>query len=161
MKNTALKITRGALITACYVVITLLTASLAYKDIQFRIAEILMLLCFYKKDYCIPLILGCAIANFFSPMALMDIFFGTFATALAAFGMWKSKNIYIAAVFPVIFNAVIIGAELKIALKLPLFMSMLTVGLGELAVMAAGVILFKLILEKRNIFKKIFQPEKI
>lgn len=160
MKNTTLKITRGAIIAACYVVITLLTASFAFKEIQFRIAEILMFLCFYKKEYCVPLIIGCAIANLFSPMVLLDLFFGTFATALSAICMWKSKNIYVAAVFPVIFNAIIVAIELKIALKFPLFMSMLTVGIGELTVMILGVFLFKVVLEKRNIFKKLFEPEK-
>ncbi len=161
MKKPTLKLTRGALIAACYVVVTLLTASFAYKDIQFRIAEMLMLLCFYKKDYILPLALGCAIANLFSPMVLTDIFFGTFATFLAAICMWKCKNIYIAASFPVIFNAVIVGAELRIMFDMPFLISALSVGAGELAVMAVGVILFKTVLEKRDIFRKIFEPEKI
>ncbi|MBR4949501.1 MAG: QueT transporter family protein [Clostridia bacterium] len=160
MKKTPLKLTRGALIAASYVVVTLLTASFAYKDIQFRVAEILMLLCFYKKDYILPLSLGCAFANLFSPMALMDITFGTLATVFAAIFMWKCKNIYIAALFPVLFNAVIVGAELRIMFDMPFLLSALSVGAGELAVMVAGVILFKTVLEKRDVFQKVFEPEK-
>lgn len=160
MKNTTLKITRGAIIAACYVVITFLTSSFAFGGIQFRIAEILMLLCFYKKEYCVPLILGCAIANLFSPMMVLDLCFGTLATALSAICMWKSKNIYVAAIFPVVFNAVIVPIELKIAYDEPILISMFTVGFGELVVIALGVFLFKVVFEKRTIFKKLFEPEK-
>ena len=63
---------RLALVAALYAALTLALPGLSFPAIQFRFSEILVLLCFYRKDYSISLILGCFIANCFSPMALMD-----------------------------------------------------------------------------------------
>ena len=67
-KNYVNRIAIFGIVTAIYVVITVLLMPYSFYGIQFRISEALVLLCFYKKDYIIPLTLGCAIANLFSPM---------------------------------------------------------------------------------------------
>ena len=77
------RIVRLSVVTSIYVVLTIVFNFLSYGDIQFRIAEILILLCFFRKDYAISLILGCLISNIFSPMGIMDMIFGTVATALS------------------------------------------------------------------------------
>ena len=59
---------RLALVAALYAALTLALPGLSFGAIQFRFSEILVLLCFYRKDYSISLILGCFIANCFSPM---------------------------------------------------------------------------------------------
>ena len=142
MKNHT--IAKYAVVSAIYVALTLALSSLSYGGIQFRVAEALMLLCFYKKDYWLPLTIGCFIANLFSPMALFDILFGTTATLLSALLMPKCKNVFIASLMPVIFNAVIVSAELWLAFKMPVWLSFLQVGAGELlCVSVLGVILFK------------------
>ena len=43
------RITNIGVMTAIYVVATLLCAPFAYKEVQFRISEILMLFCFFKS----------------------------------------------------------------------------------------------------------------
>ena len=116
------------IIAAVYVVLTVALGFMSYWGIQFRIAEALTLLCFYKKDYIIPLTLGCAIANLFSPMWQLDVPFGTLATLIALFLIIKSKNIYIASLMPVVVNAVVVAIELKIAFNLPIWISMLQIG---------------------------------
>ncbi len=140
------QIVRLAIITALYVVLTIVFSFMSYGDIQFRIAEILILLCFFKKDYGIALILGCAIANFFSPLGIIDVIFGTIATALSVLCIMKSKKLFIASIFPVIFNGIIIGLELYYILDLPLFLSMASVALGEAVVvmLLGNLIFFKL-----------------
>ena len=82
--------TRLALVAAMYAVLTVVIAPLAFGEIQFRFSEVLVLLCFYRKDYALALIVGCFIANLFSPMGLMDIIFGTLATAAAVIPMYLS-----------------------------------------------------------------------
>ncbi len=142
MKNYS--IAKYAVVAALYVGLTLAFSSVSYGGIQLRIAEALMLLCFYKRDYWMPLAIGCFIANLFSPMAVFDIIFGTLATVLSGLLMKNCKNIYLASLLPVLLNGAIIGAELWLVLKMPFWISCLQVVLGEfLCVSVLGVILFK------------------
>lgn len=144
MKNLA----RLAIVAAMYVVLTLAVAPLSFGAVQFRFSEVLVLLCFYRKDYAPALILGCFIANLFSPFGLYDIIFGTLATAVAVIPMYYMKNIFLAAVLPVVSNGIIVGIELFLCGE-PLWFSMGTVAFGELgAVGVLGVVIFKLIFEK-------------
>ena len=134
----------NAMIAALYAVLTILISPLSYGAIQFRFSEILVLLCFFNKRYAVGLTLGCLIANCFSPTAPLDVPFGTLATLLACIGIMFSKHLLVAIIFPVVFNAFIIAAELTFYNE-PYWLSVLTVGAGELAVMVLGYIFFMLI----------------
>ena len=153
-KDIIQEISFNALIAAAYVVLTVLISPLSYGAIQFRISEILVLFCFFTKRYGIGLTLGCLIANIFSPTASLDVIFGTIATALACLCIMFSKHLIIAIMFPVIFNAFIIGWELTFFNE-PYWLSVLTVGLGELAVMIVGYIFFTFIRQSRGFLKAI------
>lgn len=166
MKKLGMKsLIKLALVAAIYVVLTVLLGEFSYGPIQIRIAEALVLLCFYNRKYSYALIIGCLVANCFSPYGIIDVFFGTFATALAVLCITKSKNIYIASIFPVIFNGIIIALEIA-------FMEYPTMGLldtsivslqimiGEaIAVCVIGIILFKL-LEKNKGFMDLIENER-
>lgn len=139
------RIVKLAAVAALYVALTVGLSGISYGSIQFRIAEAMTLLCFYRKDYCISLTIGCLIANIFSPMALMDMVFGTLATLGSVLVINKSKNLFAASLAPVIFNALIVGLELKIALSLPFVISALEVAAGEfVCVSIIGTAIFKL-----------------
>ena len=140
-KDLIQEICLNGLIAAMYAVLTIFLAPISYGSIQFRVSEILVLLCFFNKRYAIGLILGCLIANCFSPTAVLDVPFGTIATALACLGIMFSKHLLVAISFPVVFNALIIGWELTF-FEQPFWFSALFVGLGELAVMTVGYIFF-------------------
>lgn len=145
-KNKTGRIVRIGAVAALYVALTLSIAPLSFGALQFRISEVLMLLCFFKKDYIAALTLGCGIANLFSPMMALDLPFGTLATFLAAVCMWKSRNIWMASLFPVLLNGLIIGLELMIAFNEPFLLAGLSVAAGELAVVTVvGVPLFLLL----------------
>ena len=151
----AVRIAKLAAVAALYVALTYALGFMSYGNIQFRVAEALMLLCFYKKDYGIALTLGCFIANIFSPMMLMDMVFGTLATVLAVLLIFISPNLYIASLAPVLTNAVIVGIELTVAFKTPFWLNALEVAAGEfVCVSIVGVILFKL-LEKNAGFMRL------
>ena len=75
-------ITLLSLIAALYVVLSLVLAPISFGIVQFRIAEVLVLLCFFKKEFCISLVVGCFITNLFSPFGL-DILFGTLHTLIS------------------------------------------------------------------------------
>ncbi|MGN1340424.1 MAG: QueT transporter family protein, partial [Oscillospiraceae bacterium] len=142
---------RLALVAALYAALTLALPGLSFGSVQFRFAEILVLLCFYRKDYCVSLILGCFIANCFSPMALMDMIFGTLATAIAVLPMFYIRNIWVASLLPVVSNGIIVAIELLVCFgnEPPLWFNMLTVGAGELVVVTIiGCPLFRLVFER-------------
>lgn len=140
-------LTRLALVAAMYVAMTLAVPVLGYGAIQCRISEILVLLCFYRKDYSAALILGCFIANLFSPLGWYDLVFGVAATAISVLPMFYIKNIFLAAVLPVVANGVLVGIELSLIGE-PLWFSMGTVALGELLAMILGTVIFKFVFEK-------------
>ena len=149
-----------AIIASLYVVLTVVVGPFSYMAMQLRISEILVLLCFYKKDYIVGLTLGCLIANLFSPMLIYDITLGLLATVLSLICVSKSKNLYIAAIFPVVFNSLLVGLELTLAYKLPYFLSALEVGCGELIVMIVGVIVFKILEKNKKVMNLITFQEK-
>lgn len=144
MNNESLlrKVVRISIVAALYVALTLALAFMSYGGIQFRVAEILVLLCFFRKDYAISMIIGCAIANAFSTLGIIDVGMGTLATTIAVVGVMFSKKLPIAGIFPVIANAIIVAIELKIVFEEPFWFSVLTVGVGEFTVIVIGVIIF-------------------
>lgn len=153
-KDIIQEISFNVLIVAAYVVLTVLISPLSYGSIQFRFSEILVLFCFFNKRYGIGLTLGCLIANIFSPTASLDILFGTIATALACLCIMFSKHLILAIWYPVIFNGFIIAWELTF-FDVPYWMSVLTISLGELAVMIIGYIFFTSIRQSKGFLRAI------
>ncbi len=149
-----------AIIASLYVVLTVVVGPFSYMAIQLRISEILVLLCFYKKDYIVGLTLGCFIANLFSPMLIYDITLGLLATILSLICVSKSKNLYIAIIFPVLFNGLLVALELTLAYELPYFISVLEVGCGELIAMIIGLITFKLLEKNQKVMNLLTMKEK-
>lgn len=159
------KITLMSAVSAIYVVLTIALSGLSYGGIQFRVAEALMLLCVFKKEYCVALSVGCLISNMFSPMPL-DMVIGTLATVVAALPMYFVGKLYdkkplltlvVASLFPVISNGIIIGLELNFFYGEPLLVSMAQVMFGELVCVSVfGVILFRMI-SKNNHFMRILR----
>ena len=150
----ARRLTNMGLIAAIYVVATMLCSSLAYGQVQFRISEVLMLLCYFNKDYIISLSIGCLIVNLFSTLGMV---FGTLATVVAAVLIYLLRNkvnLVVASLFPVISNAVIVGFELTYVFKTPLLVNMGWVALGEfVCVTIVGVILIKALMKNKYFSK--------
>ena len=71
---------------AVYLAITLLIAPIGFDAVQFRLSEVMVLLCYINPAFGPGLILGCALANCFSPFFIIDIFTGTLATAFVEIG---------------------------------------------------------------------------
>ena len=137
MKRIDIKfLAESAIIAALYVALTWVLAPISFGSFQFRISEVLVLLVFFNPKFIVALIIGCFISNTTSPLGWWDMVFGTLATTLALIPMLKIKNIYISALMPVISNAIIVAIELYFSLNIaPIWLSMITVGIGEAAVL--------------------------
>jgi len=149
-------IARTAIIAAIYAALTLGLAPISYMAIQFRLSEILVLLAFVNPALAPGLVLGTFIANLFSPLGLIDVVFGTIATLLSIILMIRSKNMWIASIYPTIFNGIIIGLELHFVFALPLALTILQVAAGEFIVVTIlGVPLVKQLLKNKAIKEKL------
>ena len=144
-----------AMVAAIYAVLTLAIAPLSFGLVQVRFSEMLMLLAFIDKKYAPGLILGCFIANCFSPFGIMDVVFGTGCTAAAMFCVVKfAKSLFGASLWVVFCNA-FIGVELYL-FGSPLWLSMAMVALGEfLSVSVCGMALFRVMMRNRVLMAKL------
>lgn len=146
---------RSAVVAALYAVLTLIVPMPQYGPIQFRFSEILVLLVFYDRRYIPGLVLGCAIANLFSPMAWFDVIFGTLSSYIAFRLMDKTKSLFIASLFPVLLVSVPAIGTYILLNDGTAFLTLLFSFMASEFVMVAiiGVIIFK-ILEQNTGFMK-------
>lgn len=152
------KLVRISVIAALYAVLTYALPALSYGPIQFRLSEVMTLLAFVHPFYIFPLTLGCAIANIASPFGIIDVFVGSFASFISLYSMSKTRNIYIASLWPSLFSF-IIGLEILLLSDEPINFFLITgqIMISEFIVVSIiGVSLFK-ILEKNNYFMNILK----
>lgn len=150
MKKDIVKtITRNAVVAAIYFLLTFASTPIAFGQVQFRIAEALILLCFFRRDFTIGLTLGCLCANCLSTLGPWDILIGTLATLISCIGVSFCKHLLVASLIPVVINAFAIGAELHFILEINLWLGVGFVALGEfISVTVLGYMLFLLL--RRN-----------
>lgn len=128
----------SGIIAAIYAALTLLLPIPQYGGVQLRVAEAMTLLPFLVPEATLGLTVGCFLANLLGSPYVLDWVFGTLATFLAAVITRRMPNKWLAAVPPVLCNAVIVGAEIAYFSVLdgaafgPAFaFNAFTVGLGE------------------------------
>ena len=127
MTLTTKKITQNAVIAALYLVLTLASSSFSFGLIQFRISELLMLFCFFRKDYVIGVTVGCFLANLCMSASILgaggwiDLLIGTAATLIAGLIMPYTKRLFIASLIPVLMNGILVGLELSLILEIDSF----------------------------------------
>lgn len=145
------KLIKLALVAAIYAALTFISAPLSYGMIQFRISELMVILAFIDPLYVPGLLLGCIIANFASPLGMVDVFIGSFATLVSLYLVTKSKNLFTACLCPLV-NGPIVGAELYFLINAPLLASIFYVALGEFVVVTlVGYPLYRLLLNNKKV----------
>lgn len=155
-RSATLWLVRTALIASLYVTLTIAFAAISYGPIQFRISEVLVLLPLWNHRWTPGIVMGTIIANFFSPLGLIDVAFGSLATFLGIISMVKvakmSSPLY-SLVCPVLANAYIIALELRIVYSLPFWESVIYVGISEAIIVLISYFVIST-LAKNSAFKK-------
>ena len=172
MKNKKIiYLTQGAVIAAMYIVINYLqeiilptSTSLA---VQFRLAELLMILNLFTPAAIPGTTIGTLIANIINIGTLpLDMLFGTVATFLAAYLMYSMRNIkwftlpILSSLMPALCNGIIIGVELELfiigdSFHIESFLVQASlVALGELAICTVLGLPFYKLIERIGLFKK-------
>ena len=136
---TTRQLATAGIIAGIYAGLTLILPIPQYHGVQLRVAEAMTLLPFLFPEAIPGLAVGCFLANLLGSPFVLDWVFGTLATLLAALWTRKMPNKYLAALPPVLCNAVIVGAEIAYFAILdgdafwPAYaLNAATVGLGEL-----------------------------
>lgn len=147
----------NAIIAAFYFVLTLVSYPLAFGEINFRISEILILLCFWRRDFIIGITLGCFLSNTLSTLGPIDMLVGTIATLLSVLFVAFSPKLLIASLWPILFNAFAVGLELYLVLGSSFWLSVCYVGVGEGAVIIIAYIIM-MILWRNKSFMNYLKP---
>jgi uncharacterized membrane protein len=162
-------IATSAVIAALYVVLTLPFAQFAFGPIQFRLAEIMVVLPIFTPAAIPGLTLGCFLANLLNPMGpnVIDMIFGSLATLIAAIlTRWvyqkakkftETKKNILALVPPVLVNGLIVGTYLPFIMTTDgqvtgtlIAVNILYVALSEALVVYALGLPFLLVLKRTH-----------
>lgn len=144
-----------AMIAAVYTAVSMLLAPISFGPLQIRIAEALTILPVLSFMPVWGLTLGCALTNFLGALTgvnilgFWDVLFGTLATLVAAVLSYRYRHIrykgvpWLSALFPIVVNGIVIGAQLAIMLQLPftgfLTFAMYVAGGEALSVIVIGL----------------------
>ena len=103
-------LTLAAMVAALYTVMGYFANifGLDFGVVQFRFAEALTVLPFLFPAAAPGLVVGCFLTNLLSLYGPLDVVFGTLATAIAAWLTMKMPRWYLAALPPILVNAVIL-----------------------------------------------------
>ena len=140
----------GGLVAALYVALTALFAPISFGMVQFRVAEMLTLLPVLSPVSVPGLFLGCLISNLLFGAPWQDVVFGSIATLVAALlTRLMRKDLWLAALMPVVINGLVVGSMLSLVYGLPWLASMGFVALGEAGVCYVLGVPMVRVLEKR------------
>ncbi len=169
MKLDVRHIAINAVIAAMYAVLTYAFFFISYGQLQVRISEFMILLAFFNPNYIYGLTIGCIIANIYSPAfsafcSPLDIIFGTLATFLAAVSISLCRHMFIATLFPAIYNGVLLGVEFCMTAnnfsQAYFWTNFGYVALGEvIAVCVLGYIIFMILGKKWKGFYKLIDAK--
>ena len=165
--NRIMLIARNGIVAGLYYALTMLMvlvpAISQFGPIQCRFSEFMVLLAFFDPSLTVGLTIGCLLANVtgfaMGQGFVWDILIGTGATLLAClFEAYLSKFLCIAALWPVVFNGLIVGTEIYFLFNdagIPLVACMGYVALGELIAIALGYALFMVLVRRKGMLKRI------
>jgi uncharacterized membrane protein len=152
---------RQTMIAAIYAVLVYIFSFASFGLIQFRVAEVLMILVFFDRKSVVGLTIGVFVSSLIYGAIPLDLIFGPIATALAGLAMiMLKKKPILAMIFPALFNGIIIGYVLTYGYQLGLLnITIPSVFLGEFAVLYILGLPLYLVLRKHRGFLEFFDKQ--
>lgn len=152
------QLSKQVLIATIYIVLSLVFYFLSFELIQFRIAEVLLILVYFNPYNAIGVLIGTMITNAFSPLGLIDVLVGSSATLISiGFMILTRRNKIISLLFPVLFNALFVGLLLESLFQTPFYLGFTGVAIGEAVVLyGIGLPLYYYLI-KRDDFVKMLE----
>ena len=136
MNRNIRRLTVAAMIAAVYLVLTMIFYVTSFQPLQSRLAEALTVLPYFTPVAIPGLFVGCILANILGGNGIWDVVVGSLASLLAAYLTYKltykkPKRKWLAPLPAVLVNAVAVGIMLSVLYDMPLFATMLSVGVGQ------------------------------
>lgn len=146
------RIVNNAIVLALYVILTFVSYPISFANFQFRLSELLVLLCFFNRDYVIGITLGCFLSNFASIGQMpFDFLIGTAATLISCLLISFTKHLAVAAIIPIVFNSFIVGIEYYYFLNIkPYMLGVGMIALGETCIILISYILIMIFMKKES-----------
>ena len=132
-----------AIIAALYFVLCSAFSPLSFGPVQVRIATALVMAVSINKKIWPGVLVGVTLANFFSPLGVIDVAFGLVGSGIGVFFVVKTKKIVHSAVLYSIATGIIVGIELAIIYSMPYIYAALSVFGGNLVSCIIGMFLLK------------------
>lgn len=147
------KVALSAMVAALYGALTVGLAPISYGPVQFRVAEALTLLPFFMPEAIPGLFVGCLISNLFGGFGLPDVILGSTATLAAAWMTYRMPNIWLAAIPPVMINALVVGLYLAWITETPWALSIIYIGASQAVIcFGLGIPLCNILATRTRIF---------
>lgn len=152
---------RSAVTAALYVALTVVSYPFSYGMVQFRISEIMTLLAWMDPSYIPGLLVGCAVANLLGTGGIVDVIFGTAASAFAFAVMLLVRKIkkeklslFISSLAPAL-SSFIIAFEMRFATgsEESFWLWFLWIAVGEFAVVTVLGCPIAMYLKKKNLLE--------
>lgn len=143
-KNHLNNMVRISIVAALYIVLTFVTP-FGFGAIQIRLSEALNHLAIFNKRYIVALTIGCAIANLFSPMGIIDVIFGTLGTLMMTSVSYYGSRHLKKRQHQLLFSTLVctvstwtVALELHLVSELPFWVTYGSVAVGELFSLLVG-----------------------
>ena len=132
------RLVRGAIIASLYVAITFVVAPVGFGHIQFRASEALAVLPIIYPESIVALYIGVLLANLLGGFGPLDICGGSLITLVAAYLTYRTRDSWLAYLWPVILNGFLVSTYLAPALGIPYWLCTVTLSISE-AVVVVGL----------------------
>lgn len=132
----------NGIVAALYFALTMASFPIAFGNINFRISELLVLLCFWRPDFIAGITIGCFMSNIFSTLGAYDMLFGTLATLLSCLLVAFSPKLLFGTIYPIAINAFVVAFELYWLTGMEFWPMVGYVAIGEGTVIAVSYILW-------------------
>ncbi|WP_231634339.1 QueT transporter family protein [Salinicoccus sp. YB14-2] len=131
----------NAVLAAIYVALTVINP-IGTMAIQIRISEMLAVIPFFNRKFIPGMLIGLAVANFFSPLGLIDVATGVGIAVISYTISYFVKNVWINAVQYSLLCGIFVGLMLLIVLEIPFWFSFVTITISTLITTFLGTMLF-------------------
>lgn len=135
---------RAAMIAALYVALCTINP-LSFGPLQFRIANILIVLPLLNRQYTPAILLGISLANAASPIGPIDVLFGVLAEgigyALCVYGPLKKSPLFLRMTVVSAVVALVVGVELWLVYLIPYWLTVAGLMATTILALCAGCLI--------------------
>lgn len=125
------KLAFQGMMMAAYIVLSLAISPIAFGLVQARISTGMYAMAFYFPELILPLTIGNVIVNFNSPFGLVDWVVGALCGLTVTYTISKLKNKWLVPIPIIFFPTVFVSVMLHNMVQVPLWQTVIYVGIGQ------------------------------